>query len=79
MTKINGPGNLSCITSLRTREEGKYIVIEKLKEKCLMKSSFSSENQQAAFISTVWRFYGVVVHNFEGLSTSLWVDNVQVQ
>ena len=35
LTKINGPENLSCITSLRTREEGKYIVIEKLKENIL--------------------------------------------
>ena len=40
-------------------------------EKYLMKGSFSSKNQQTAFNSMVWWFYGVEVHNFEGLSTSL--------
>ena len=41
-------------------------------------SRFSSENQRVAFISTVLWFYSVEVLNLEGLSMSLWVDNVKV-
>ena len=74
------------MASLIIRRKGKYIVVEvsfkealkRRLERYLMKSSSSLKNQRVVLISTVSWFYGVEVLNFKGLSTSLWVDNVQV-